>query len=81
MCLLYCTVLGPDHTCGVGAGCHLSTLMIVMAALRLRRPSIGGGAGIGGSASTPPAEAPPQVKLGRVPKNARLNERTSTDAN
>lgn len=40
----------------------------------LHRPSVGGGAGIGGSVHTPPAEAPPQVKLGRVPKNARLIE-------
>lgn len=42
--------------------------------LTARRPSIGGGAGIGGNVNTPPPEAPPQVKLGRVPKNARLIE-------
>jgi hypothetical protein len=54
--------------------CVCASYTLVMAALLLRRPSIGGGAGIGGSANMPPAEAPPQVKLGRVPKNARLIE-------
>lgn len=39
----------------------------------LCRPSIGGGAGMGG-VNSGPAEAAPQVKLGRVPKNARLIE-------
>lgn len=33
-----------------------------------------GSSGLSSSSPAPPAEAPPQVKLGRVPKNARLIE-------